>query len=243
VLPGAAGLITVALVLALASSAVVFHKGPLLPLAHALGFASIDRVLPEVTPVHASGAFKILKTDAAGDAVTYDPCKSIHVVINPTGAPADFLAFILPALDAAQNASGLRLVYDGVTDDTWASRQHVLKPMPVVIAFPERLEGDHVTADAVGLGGSTAVTLAGAVQPHYVTGSIALKRDWFARQSAEHNTGEEQAVVMHELGHVLGLDHVDDPSQLMAAYNTGQLAYGAGDLTGLAKLGAGDCAA
>lgn len=46
---------------------------------------------------------------------------------------------------------------------------------------------------------------------------------------------------MHELAHVVGLDHVDDPTQLMYAENSGQLDFGAGDRAGLALLGTGEC--
>lgn len=46
---------------------------------------------------------------------------------------------------------------------------------------------------------------------------------------------------MHELAHVLGLDHVDDPTQLMHEENTGQFDFGDGDLAGLALLGTGAC--
>jgi predicted Zn-dependent protease len=50
-----------------------------------------------------------------------------------------------------------------------------------------------------------------------------------------------QAVVMHELGHVLGLDHVDDPGELMHGENVGQTEFGPGDRAGLTALGAGRC--
>ncbi|WP_240721531.1 matrixin family metalloprotease [Pseudarthrobacter sp. NamE5] len=48
-----------------------------------------------------------------------------------------------------------------------------------------------------------------------------------------------RAVIMHELAHVVGLDHVNDPTQLMYEENSGQL--GTGDRTGLAMLGSGEC--
>lgn len=242
-LPGAAGAITLLVLLVFAASAAFLQAGPLAPLAQRFHIGGPDRLLPAVVPKQISRAYKILKVDAAGDPVTYDPCEPIRYAINPDGAPTDYLTFILPAINAAQEASGLSFVYDGASGDTWESRQKDSKANPVLIAFPSRLDSDETTSDTVGLGGSTALTVNGAVRPHYVTGAIALRRDWFAGQSAEHNTSEEQAVVMHELGHVLGLGHVDDPAQLMYASNHGQLTYGAGDLNGLAKLGAGECGA
>ena len=50
-----------------------------------------------------------------------------------------------------------------------------------------------------------------------------------------------RAIIMHELAHVVGLDHVNDPTQLMHAENSGQLDFGAGDRAGLALLGTGKC--
>ena len=42
-------------------------------------------------------------------------------------------------------------------------------------------------------------------------------------------------------GTLLGLDHVDDPTQLMHAENSGLTGFAAGDLAGLALLGSGPC--
>ena len=44
----------------------------------------------------------------------------------------------------------------------------------------------------------------------------------------------------HEFGHVVGLDHVDDPAELIQ-YNMGVTAYGPGDLEGMARLGSIPC--
>lgn len=51
-----------------------------------------------------------------------------------------------------------------------------------------------------------------------------------------------RAIVLHELGHLVGLGHVTDATQLM--YPEGQPGvtdFGAGDLAGLAALGRGTC--
>ncbi len=47
--------------------------------------------------------------------------------------------------------------------------------------------------------------------------------------------------MMHEFGHVFGLDHVDPPRELMYDGNNDTASYGRGDLEGLRRLGQGPC--
>ncbi len=227
---------------AVAGIAMLLPNSPAGTMAEGLGFTHRHRLLPPAATRTGSLNYTISKTDLAGRPVTYDPCHPIDYVINPAGAPADYLLFIKPAIKAAQQAAGLKFVYRGTTTDTFDSRrQRSPTRQPVVIAFPAALQGTESTGDAVGLGGSTAITVNGAVQPHYVTGAIALRSSWFKRESALGHTVAEQGIVMHELGHLLGLGHVQDPSQLMYPAYHDQASYGLGDLAGLAVLGEGTC--
>jgi predicted Zn-dependent protease len=49
-------------------------------------------------------------------------------------------------------------------------------------------------------------------------------------------------VLRHELGHLVGLGHVDDATQLMSPTIGEPQTFQSGDLAGLAKLGQGTCA-
>jgi hypothetical protein len=50
-----------------------------------------------------------------------------------------------------------------------------------------------------------------------------------------------EAIVLHEVAHVIGLGHVSEPMELMYADNTGQVELGPGDREGLARLGSLPC--
>jgi hypothetical protein len=77
---------------------------------------------------------------------------------------------------------------------------------------------------------------------YYATGVVALDAPDFRNiLSRPGGHAEARAIVMHELGHLVGLAHVHDPHELMNERNVGQLDFGPGDLRGLAALGAGPC--
>lgn len=76
----------------------------------------------------------------------------------------------------------------------------------------------------------------------YVTGGVDLDTEEFAPLLASpEGTAVARAVVLHELGHLLGLDHVAEAGQLMFPTTSDVLDFGDGDLTGLVQLGRGNC--
>ena len=233
---GSIGAVTVALVI----TALAFTPGQAGNVVRDLtGLNQRQRQLAQITPPGV-GSYAFTSVDQAGEPVTYDPCKTIPWVINPTDAPADYLSFIAPAFERVQAATGLRFRYDGTSDDPWQSRQRGLSSRPILVTFNEPDDVPRLQGDAIGLGGSMLRQLQGR-DARFITGSIALEASWFQAASDNGRTAEQQAIVMHELGHVVGLDHVEDPAELMAPKSSGQLDFGPGDLTGLARLGAGPC--
>ena len=140
-------------------------------------------------------------------------------------------------------ASGFEFEDEGTTDDRDFDRRPATlgQPAPVLIGWADPDEVPGLAGDVAGLGGSTYVER--AQRRTYVTGAVTLDAGLYADLDEERG-GEDvmRAVLVHELGHVLGLDHVDDRDELMYADSVGRTQLGPGDREGLARLGAVDCA-
>jgi len=197
-----------------------------------------------------STAFVLQESPRASQPViAYDPCRPVHYVVRPDNALPGGDVLIREAVAAVSQASGLQFVDDGPTTEAPSDDRSAFQPdrygkrwVPVLIAWSTPAETPGVAGNVAGLGGSGYVEAAG--QPLVLeAGQVRLDAPDLAGIIASRPDGaaEVRAIIMHELAHVLGLDHVNDPTQLMYAENMGVRNFAAGDLAGLALLGSGPC--
>ncbi len=208
---------------------------------------ALSRPLPAPVSPGGSGGYTFL-IERGGVPARYNPCRTIHVVMNAEAAPPDAEAYLRSALSRVSAASGLQFVYDGLTDELASDERQAIDQArygdrwsPVLVAWTTPSRSPSLEGSVAGIGGSMAIgTPVGT--PVYVSGEVQLDGPQALDILREPNgPAALEAVVLHELAHVVGLGHVDDPRQLMAPTNTGQLDFGPGDLRGLAVLGRGSC--
>jgi hypothetical protein len=180
--------------------------------------------------------------------VTYDPCRPIRVVVNDDQAPAGAEAILGSALEEVGAATGLTFVRAGSSDAVPEGDRASVQPgsgrkrPTVLVAWVSPAEVPRLHGKVAGLGGSGAVSDAVTGRLTYVRGEISLDAPTMRRiLSRPEGALAARAIVMHELGHVVGLAHVDDPTELMYERNEGRTDWGPGDLTGLEALGTGLC--
>jgi len=166
----------------------------------------------------------------------WDACEPIHYVVNPDGAPDGWETIVDDAVAEVEEASGFDLDADGTSDDSSADRRRadIRRGLPVLIDWALPDEVATLRGDTVGIGGSSAVTSNG--ETRFVTGVVVLDEQEYDQMQ---RTGQDRAatlILAHELGHVLGLDHVDDPKQLMNPSYVGQRGFGDGDRAGFKVL-------
>jgi hypothetical protein len=175
--------------------------------------------------------------------VTYSSCQVIQVAVYPAGGPPDAEQLVRDAVTRMRAVTGLDIVVVGAFGGhapNWNFEAAPVTPSdPVVVSWQDADAIADLTDDVAGLGGSYQLSTAGG--PRWVAGTIALSRDYYAELSESGDRAEALAVLLHEFGHVLGLDHVDAPGELMYDHNIGRTDFGPGDLEGLRRLGRGPC--
>ena len=257
---GVRGLLSVALVIGLSIGA-AHLAGPRTPAGEppteqqattypTPGIEAADEPLGTPAPAPPDGgvhAFVALQDDGV-TPVSYDPCRPIHYVVRPDNEPDGGSEIIRDAVARISEVTGLRFVYDGPTDEASTGSRELYQPdrygdrwAPVLVSWQTEAENADFLSDTVGEAGSAAVTIGGEPKV-FVSGMVDLDAAAFAGFLAEPDGAAfARGVVLHELGHLVGLDHVADPTQLMYPETRDAVDFGSGDLAGLARLGAGEC--
>jgi hypothetical protein len=182
------------------------------------------------------GSYTFIVSSKAGDPVGWNHCKPIHYVVNPTGAPEGWEDIVRDGVAEITAASGFEFRYDGTSIDRSFTQRTVdpQDPPPVLIAWADAQEVPDLAGSTAGIGGSTPAQVHNRVQ--FVTGLVVLDTEAYDRMEQRRDQRSEDLILAHELGHVLGLDHVDDVDELMNAEYVGQTGFGPGDRRGLQLL-------
>ncbi|MFN8021655.1 MAG: matrixin family metalloprotease [Acidimicrobiales bacterium] len=187
-------------------------------------FVTAERPVPattDTTPV-VSTSYKISVVNPDGTYPRWNPCQDIQVLVNFAGAQPRARASFDNAIQQARAATGFDLPVIETNATTAANGQ-------LIVRWGTSADNSSLTGSVLGIGGFSYST------SQIVRGTVLLRSDLTYASSgpADLLTG----TLAHEIGHALGLAHVNDSTQLMYPYANGLDHYQAGDLTGLSLLG------
>jgi hypothetical protein len=213
-------------------------------LAHLAGGGealSIDRPL-----LDGSGGYAFLHVDPdTGLPARFDPCASVAYVVNPSGAPNGAVDDVHEAFSRAAAATGMTFEYRGQTEETPAPERQAYQPerygerwAPVLVAWTDLTDMPAPHRSEV-LGWATQTLMTHPTrQDVVVSGMVVLASEGPAVRPGFGRGRRWGNVALHEVGHLLGLDHTHQRGEIMypdAGHATGD--WGEGDLAGLAHLG------
>ena len=189
-----------------------------------------DQADPQFTPFH------------------WNPCKPIRYAINMNGYDESYRAVITEDIDRVATATGFQFSYMGdspiipVEADPWGFPVddffHGTAPYDIIISLANETITDLVPGSLAGLTWPNWVHFPDKDGRFFVASITMDMGDLFGHSVwAGDGFGP---VLLHELGHAMGLDHSSDTTQVMYGFAlpTSANTYGPGDLRGLWLSGA-----
>lgn len=190
----------------------------------------------------AGRGYAFLNTDKQGRYARWNSCKPIRWAYNSKRQSRGTLADTKYAFQRIHQATGLKFKYVGRTTSV-PFKGKVPGNIDVRVGWGTAASHPGLFgrgSRAAGYGGSKYQyynTDSGTTSPEYVTGEYIL------RANTGYSHSFFRVIMMHELGHVVGLDHVRDRRSIMAP--TLGFSRGAGltqgDRRGFRKVGRGGC--
>lgn len=218
-------------------------------LALSLGALAVAPLF-EGTPSTEGPGFQFLDRTDEGIPTRWNPCQPIRYVVNASLAPQGSITDVHEAIQRVSAATGIVFEYEGPTDEEATIHREIFQPdrygdrwAPVLIAWADPDDSDipferdnHVAA-----GVAVPVIPYTRFEDVYVSGWLALNAD-DPNLPGFDLPGQQGPVILHELGHLMGLGHVKTVGELMHPSGGGTVDLGPGDLEGLRQLGAsGGC--
>ncbi|MGH8984267.1 MAG: hypothetical protein ACRDY6_10400, partial [Acidimicrobiia bacterium] len=162
-----------------------------------------------------------------GEPVAFDACVPLTVMYEPNGEPYPATNDMATAVVHLNEAMGRAI--DFQAGDTTQVPTITVRWVPSSADLPGSLGPETLGRGGYSRSGRTIIS-----------GSVALAAD--AGLAPGFGPGSWGGTLLHELGHSVGLAHVDDIAEVMypMAVLDREARYGPGDRTGLAHLG-GPC--
>lgn len=205
--------------LALTSLALTALAVPAAPAQTAVHLSGLDPVMAGTRTTAATQLFTF-STVVGGKAVRWNPCAPIHWRFRSSYAPAGGLNVVKAAVARVASLTGTRWVFDGTTTATPASSwlpTSTSNIRPVLIGWTDGAHSDLLRRQPAAVLGVTrtayfGMTLNGVSVAETKAAVIALDR---TNRLPLTGAVSWRSVVLHELGHAMGLNHVANPRELM----------------------------
>jgi hypothetical protein len=206
--------------------------------------SSTDPVKVTVRPPYAPAGSAASHSFMANPRWLWDSCSGpITWKFNPASAPSGGLEQVKGSFDRVHAATGLDFAYAGTTDVTPQPSDPGSSGADIVVGWIGSQAFAQRHGSAVGVGGAAywqgQRLFSGTKVNRAFEGGVVLNAGYDDRLGSGFGRGVTWGdVLMHEIGHVIGLGHVGSESQMMFGRITTRAArWGAGDLNGFRKVG------
>ena len=230
-------------------------------LAAALAPVALVAAASVAAPQAASGATTSYKLAYASlpngtkPVLRWNPCQTaitwkVNLASVPTASRATVLSETKSAVARISTATRIRFSYKGTTTEVPQPGSASKQSAEIIIAWTTPSKTRYSLAGATAGQGGFSYAWASRWANGRTTYTYAAQRGFvvldtpqaFGQLRGGFGSGLRRTnLLMHELGHVMGLQHVSDTREQMypTLRTTSPYAYATGDLAGLAKLGRG----